>query len=140
MHRTFSSCSLAQRHEPVIVERRQEVVLVELGRRCERPCFPHGVLFRSRRSGVQEGALEINGVDCTRRILPPLDRERLDDERATLGWQCPLQTVEKLAEIRTRLGFSRCRPQRKGEVFSRLWRVAMQDQRRKEGLEAVRVD
>ena len=130
----------AQRREPVVVERRQEVVFIELRRGCEELVSPARDLSRSRGRGLGNRRLEIDDVDRTGGILPPLNREMIGHQQVAFGRQCSLQIVEKLPQIRPRLRFARGRPQHERQSLPRLRRIAMQDQICDQGMEAVRVD
>ncbi len=90
----------AKWHEPVVVESRQEVILIELRRGGERLDLPGAIVFRSCGSGLGDRCLEINDVDRTGSVLPPSNREMSRLQQVAFGRQGSLQMMEKLPQIR----------------------------------------
>jgi hypothetical protein len=134
------SITFAQRREPVVVERRQEVVFIELRRGCEGLHLPGAVLLSSRGGGIPNRRLKIDGVHGAGSISPPLNREMIGPQQLAFARQGSFQIMEKLPQIRPRLRFAGCRPQDKSQSLARLRHIPMKDQICHQRLETVGVD
>jgi hypothetical protein len=102
--------------------------------------LPRAIILRSCGSSIGNGRLEVNDVDRTRSVLPPLKREMSSLQPVAFGRQSSLQMMQKLPQIRPCLRFAGGRPQQKGQSLSRLRRIAMKDEICDQGLETVRAN
>ena len=131
---------VAQGGEPIVVQRGQEVVLIELRRGGEGLYFAVSIIADSRRGGFGDSCLEINRVDGAGSVLAPANREVSGDEKIALGRQRTFEMMQKLAQIGSRLRLTGGRPKKEGEPLAGLRDIAMQDQAGNQRLKTVGID